>query len=106
MIDMESPSSLQETNGRRFFSKLVETKLLEIKRLTRKDLRYMISISYTDAELLRRDSNCSQRKKQPTVSNGMTQMLCNFIFDCKNRPCRWFKKINGGVEDGCLVIKD
>lgn len=106
MIDMENLNSLQKTNGRRFFSKLVETKLLEIKKLTRKDLRYMISISYTDAELLRRDTNCSQRKKQPRVSSGMTQMLCRFIFDCKNRPCRWFKKINGVVEDGCLVIKD
>lgn len=103
---MENLSSLHKKNGRGFFSNLVESKLIEKKRLTREELRYMISISYTDAELLRRDTYCRINKRQPRVSIGISQILSIFIYDCKIRPKPWFKKINGVVEDGCLVIKD
>jgi|LakMenEpi03Aug12_release.lakeMendotaPanAssembly.Ray.scaffolds.fasta_scaffold924451_2 hypothetical protein len=103
---MESLNGLHKTNRRGFFSKLVESKLLGKKRLTREELRYMISISYTDAELLRRDSQSRQRKSLPRVNRGITQVLASFLFNLKTSPQPWFKKINGVVEDGCLVIKD
>lgn len=103
---MENPENLHHTYNRGHFSKSVESKLLEKKRLTREELRYMISISYTDAELLRRDTRSKRFKRRPKVSVGINQMLCDFISDLKRKPKAWFKKINGSVEDGCLVIKD
>lgn len=103
---MEKASGFDKASNRIFFTKLIEAKLLEKKRLTREDIRYMISISYTEAEILRRDSHSRTLKRTAKVAGGIAQIVSALFYNLKNCPYRWFKEINGAVEDGCLVIKD
>lgn len=93
------------SKNRSFFSQIVEAKLIEKGFLTKGDLRNLASISFTEAELLRRDSRSKRFKRPLKVCGGLNNLVNGFFYDLKTRPKLWFRKINGGVEKDCLVIK-
>lgn len=98
-------SKKEPSNGRTFFSQLVETKLIEKGFLTKDDLRFLASISYTEAELLRMDTHSKRFNKVPKAASGLATLVRTFFNHLKTQPRRWFQDINGAVENDRLVIK-
>jgi hypothetical protein len=94
-----------QTYKRTIFSQIVESKLIEAGSLTKNELLHLASISFTQAELMRKDTHSRRVKKPSRAAVGLQIFIRGFLSDLKNRPSIWFQKINGAVEDGRLVIK-
>lgn len=94
-----------QVSKRTVFSQIVESKLIEKGFLTKETLLYLASISFTEAELMRKDTHSRRIKKPSRASLGLKEFIRGFFCNLKNRPPLWFKKINGMVEGGRLVIK-